>query len=112
MLLWQTKLLGIGLAVLLLFGCYFWAGHRAVENYKSQIAVEQAKADKEQQDKYNNLAADYELLKANRKVVYKTLTSTVERIVKEPAYQVPCIPQEGVEVANKALAGGASNELF
>lgn len=97
------------LIAIVIAGVAFWThnyiGTKAVDEYKAEQAIVQAAADKAQQDKYNKLSEDYEQAKANKEIVYKTLTRTVERIVKEPAYQVPCISQEGVEVANKALEG-------
>jgi hypothetical protein len=101
----QIKLAEFFLALLLLTGCYFWVRHDAVADYKKEVAVEQAKADKIQQAKYDNLAADYAILKASRTVQFKTITKTVEKLVKQPSYQVPCITQEGVDAANKALEG-------
>ena len=101
----QIKLAEFFLALVVLTGCYFWVGHNAVERYKTEQIVEQAKADKLQQNKYDDLAADYAILKASRAGGFKVVTHTVEKLVQQPAYQVPCITQEGVEAANKALGG-------
>ncbi len=91
----QIKLAEFFLAVLLLTGCYFGVRHVAVEDYKvTQIAL-QAEADKLKQDKYDKLAADYEAAKANREVVFKTVTKRVDRIVEKPIYLENCIEIEG-----------------
>jgi hypothetical protein len=101
----QLKIaMAVALAVFLWWGCDT-IGDRAVDKYKASQVALQAKVDKAQQDKYDTLAANYEASKSQKEVVYKTLTNTVERIVKEPANQVPCLTPEGVEVANKALQG-------
>lgn len=101
----EIKLAEFLLTLVLLTGCYFWVRHDAVADYKKETAVEQAKADKIQQSKYDDLAADYAILKASRTTQFKTITRTVEKLVQQPAYQVPCITQEGVEAANRALGG-------
>lgn len=101
----EIKLAEFLLALVLLTGCYFWVRHDAVEDYKASQLIVQAKADKIQQNKYDDLAADYAILKASRATGFKVVTRTVEKLVQQPAYQVPCITQEGVDAANKALEG-------
>lgn len=105
MLTLQSKLIGALILVVALFGAYHWVGHRAVEHYKTEQAVLQAKADKLQQDKYNAIAKELEDAKANREVVFKTITKTVNKVVEKEVYRNVCIDTEGVDVANAALEG-------
>lgn len=102
---WQIKLAELGFVLILLSGCYWWVGNHAVENYKQEQAIVQAKADKAQQLKYDTLAADYEVAKASREVVYKTITKRVDKIVERKVYSNECFDLEGLEEANKALRG-------
>lgn len=101
----EIKLAEFLLALVLLIGCYFWVRHDAVADYKKEVAAEQAKSDKLQQAKYDDLAADYAILKAQRTTKYKTITKTVEKLVDRPVYKNQCIDTEGLEAANKALGG-------
>lgn len=104
---WQIKLVGLLVLCLSLFWGYHYIGEHAVSQYKQEQIVLQAKSDKLQQERYDNLAADYAILKASRTSGFKVVTRTVEKLVQQPAYQVPCITQEGVDAANRALQGGA-----
>lgn len=101
----EIKLAEFFLALILLTGCYFWVRHDAVADYKKEVAVEQAKVDKLQQERYDNLAADYAILKASRATGFKTVTKTVTKLVDRPIYKTQCIDQDGVDAANKALGG-------
>lgn len=104
-MIWQIKLAATLVLALALFWGYNYIGEHAVSQYKQEQIVLQAKADKITQTRYDDLAADYVILKAQRTTKYKTITRTVEKLVQQPAYQVPCITQEGVEAANRALGG-------
>lgn len=106
-MIWQIKLAASLTLALALFWGYHYIGDRAVNQYKQEQIVLQAKADKITQTRYDDLAADYAILKASRTTQFKTITRTVEKLVQQPAYQVPCITQEGVDAANRALQGGA-----
>lgn len=104
-LLWQMRLAAVLLLLAALFFAYDYVGDRAVTEYKQEQALVQADADKAQQDKYNELAADYEIAKASREVVYKTITKKVDKIVERKVYSNECFDSEGLEEANKALRG-------
>ncbi len=99
------KLVEIGIALLIVGGGYWWIGHHAVENYKDELKIEQAEADRKQMKAYNELSEKYEVQKGKREVVFKTITRTVEKVVERPVYKVICIDTEGLEAANKALGG-------
>lgn len=42
---------------------------------------------------------------AKAKVVYKTITQTVDRLVDRPVYRSVCLDADGLRVANEALSG-------
>lgn len=105
MLTLQSKLVGVVLLLLALFAAYHWVGYQAVAEYKAEQFVLQAKADKIQQDKYNAIAKELEDAKADREVVFKTITKTVEKVVDRPIYLEQCIDQDGLDAANAALEG-------
>lgn len=100
-----TKIIeAVVLAVALYFG-YLYVGDKAVDRYKTDQAVLQAKADKLQQEKFDKLSADYVTLQSQRTEATNTITRSVQTIVKQPIYQTSCVTPEGVELANKALEG-------
>lgn len=105
MLTLQSKLIGVVILMVALFGAYHWIGGHAVSEYKQEQAILQAKADKAQQDKYNAIAKELEDAKANREVVFKTITKTVNKVVEKEVYRNVCIDTEGLDVANAALEG-------
>lgn len=101
----EAKAIIAGIALVLLFLGYQWVGHRAVEQYKTEQAVAQAKVNKAKQDIYDKLSADYEALKIAKSEKARTRTKVVEKIVEREVYKNVCIDQEGLEELNKALKG-------
>lgn len=54
-------------------------------------------------------AAALEAERAKRKVVYRTITKTVDKIVERPVYRQQCMDDDGLRCVNAALRGeGAS----
>jgi len=105
MLFWQIRIAALLLVLAGLFFAYDYVGDRAVDQYKAEQAIVQAKADKAQQEKYDTLAAEYEVAKASREIVYKTIVKRVEKIVDRPVYSTSCVDADGLDAANKALEG-------
>ena len=105
MMFWQIKLAALLLTLAALFGAYTWVRHDAVSDYKVELMVEQAEADKAQQDKLNTVSAELETLKAvradNAKVIYKV----VEKIVTRDIYRNDCVDADGLSVINAAISG-------
>jgi hypothetical protein len=100
------KILETIIAIGLIVGAWFYAGHRAVEQYKTEQLIEQAFATKAQQDKYDALAADYETLKTKRESDAKVIIRQVEKaIAGDVIYRNVCISDSGLQLANQALAG-------
>jgi hypothetical protein len=82
-----------------------WIGDKAVDRYKAQQVVLQAKSDALQKEKYDKLSADYTTLQSQRTEATNTVTHSVQTIVKQPIYQTSCVDQSGMDIANKALSG-------
>lgn len=102
---WQLKLAEIVVCVALCFGAYNYVGHRAVEAYKTEQSVTQAKADREATDKYNKLSQELEDLKKKRQQNAITIQKETERIIERPVYLNTCIDNDGLYVANAAIQG-------
>src|SRR4051812_36926001 len=95
---WQAKLGEVVICAVLCFSAYTYIGHRAVEAYKGEEAIEQAKVDKQKQDKYDQVSTELETLKAKRAENAKIIEHTTERIIsKEPVvYTTTCISPDGL----------------
>lgn len=98
-----SKLLEVLLAIGLIAGAWFYAGHRAVEQYRQEVALEQAAANAAQQARYETLAGEYETLKLKRAENARTIIKEVEKIVDRPIYSVQCLDTDGLRIANEAI---------
>ena len=97
--------------VVFLIGAYFWIGNHAVDEYKTEQIVLQAKADKAKQEKYDKLSEDYEKLKLTRQGNANTITRTYEKVIEKPIYSTVCVEPDGLRLANEAIAGKRSSQL-
>jgi hypothetical protein len=50
-------------------------------------------------------ATSHESFKENERVVYKTITETVDKIVERPVYRNVCIDADGLRQLNAAITG-------
>ena len=62
------------------------------------------------QTQLNTATADLEVAKNERQIVYKTITKRVDRIIDRPIYLNSCIDDDGMRLANAALAGKAASD--
>ena len=102
---WQAKLGEYLIVILVVAGVVFGVYHKGGVDKENEIAVEQAKVDKKQQEKYDKIAADYETLKNTRQQNVNTITHEITRITDKPIYNVSCIDSDGRMLINDALAG-------
>lgn len=100
-----TKLAEYLIVIAVLFGAFFYTWHKGYEQCEQDSIVAQAKAKKEQQDRYDMLAAKLETTKAERIVQTNTITKIVPQIVEREIYKNVCVDAQGVDVINKALKG-------
>ena len=81
------------------------------DHYKALelAAQKQVVADIKAEVKHENDASQHlEERKDEQRVVYQTITKTVDRIVEKPVYRDLCFDDDGVRAANDALAGPAA----
>lgn len=104
----QIYLVGALIAVFASLGSYFYGRHDGSTGERlkwEQAAAEQK--DKEEQ-KSDKAAKDREKDRENTKVVYRTITQNVDKIVDRPVYRNICLDDDGLRLANAALAGALS----
>lgn len=72
-----------------------------------QVKWDKAIADQAQkeQKQINTAVTKLETGNAQAKVVYRTITQTVDKVVEKPVYLNACFDADGLLVANQALAG-------
>jgi hypothetical protein len=93
------------LLIAFLTGAYLWIGNHAVEDYKDEQKIVQAKADKLQREKYEGVAQELEELKLKRASNAKIIQKETERIVERPVYVNSCWDDDGLRNANAAIRG-------
>ena len=86
------------------YAAWSWQGSRCDARVAALVADSHARKDNEAK---NAADASTELEKANAedKVVYKTITKYVDRVVERPAYKRACFDADGLRLANAALTG-------
>lgn len=105
-------LVGLLLACMLVFGLgfsYKWVYDKGIEHQKNVDIVAQTQANKEAMIKYDRLSQELEDERSKNKVVYKTITREVEKIVDRPVYSNICWDSDGVRLYNDALKGTNSS---
>lgn len=107
-------LLGALVGAILLAVTSFGAGWKMSSNsWKADLlAAEQEHAQqmKAEIDRTNGIAAELETEKGKSRVVYKTITKRVEKVVERPVYRAECIDDDGLSLINSALLGQAPSE--
>lgn len=92
-----------------LAGGGYWRGHHDASNACEAAKVAQMEADRQataaKTAGINKESEKLEVGNANAKVVYRTITRTVDKIVERPVYRNVCLDDDGVLAANAALAG-------
>ena len=111
--IWVLKLIGVAVVALALYGLYW-----SIDNggYQRGMSVKQAEwgdSVKGQADKEvaQSSASSTRLEEGDgkQKLVYRTITQTVDRIVSDPAYRNVCFDNYGVCVANAAINGTSAD---
>jgi len=101
------------------FAAGVWIGHgMTAASYRKDIIAEQAakiEAVKQAADAVqaaavaaNQHAEELEKARAQREIVYRTITQQVDKIVDRPVYRNVCLDDSGLRVINDALRGEAS----
>ncbi len=106
-------LLGEILSVLILVAAaYLYGQHNANAQCEVRVAkiysdaADKAQAEKDAEaSKANTASTRLETKAADAKVVFRTITRNVDRVVEKPVYQSVCFEADGLAIANAALAG-------
>lgn len=98
----------LGLAIFWAVSCagaYFKG--RSAGSESVQIKWDKAIADQRDREQAATQAASTKLESGNAKakVVYRTITQTVDKVVEKPVYRSICLDDDGLRVANEALTG-------
>jgi hypothetical protein len=103
-------LLAIGALLCATFGAT--AAYKITSDHYKAAAAEQERAAAvayaQRTEQLNAVSADLERARHERKIVYKTITQQVDRIVTRDVYRNTCLDADGVSIINDALAGRAS----
>ena len=103
-------LLAIGALLCATFGAT--AAYKLTADHYQTAAAEQERAAAvayaQRTEQLNAVSADLERARHERKIVYKTITQQVEKVVERDLYRQPCLDPDGVRLVNDALAGRAS----
>jgi hypothetical protein len=94
---------GIGLAAGAGAACKLTADH-----YIAAAATQKeadAKAYQARTAEFNQVSAELEQARNDRKIVYRTITKQVEKVVDRDMYRQSCFDDDGLSIANAALAG-------
>ena len=78
------------------------------DHYKAAAAEQEraaAVAYAERTEQLNAVSADLERARHDRKIVYRTITQQVEKVVARDVYRNTCLDVDGVSIINAALAG-------
>ena len=104
---WKGSLYGTLAALLFMSG--LWTGWRlASASYQADIIKEQqaaAEAVAAAARQANAQAEELEKARADREIIYRTITKQVDRIVDRPVYRNDCIDDDGLQSINEAITG-------
>jgi hypothetical protein len=99
----------VGVITATVIGIYR-SGYSAGE---AAVKLEWEEASRAQKEKEANqikaAAAALEAERAKRKVVYRTITQTVDKIVERPVYRNQCMDDDGLRCVNAALRGESAS---
>jgi hypothetical protein len=86
------------------------AGKVVSNHYRAEAAAQKkadAKAYQARTVEFNQVSAELEQARNDRKIVYRTITRNVQTYIDRPVYQRECLDDDGLRDANAALAGAA-----
>jgi hypothetical protein len=100
----------LALAVLGALGGIYGAGYRSGSNSVMNEWQTASREQREREEKKAQKAAEKkETGDAKAKVVYRTITREVERVVKSPDFDRECLNPDGLRVARDAINGTLSD---
>lgn len=87
------------------------AGKVVANHYRAEAAAQKeadAAAYQAKAIELNQVSAELEQARNDRKIVYRTITKQVEKIVDRDVYRNTCVDDDGLRAINAALAGHTS----
>ncbi len=99
-----------GLALLAaLSGAVYGIHHSGYKEGKSEIQADWDKANEKQRkaeaDQSQTASTQVEVKSEKAKVIYRTITQSVDKIIDRPVYRNVCLDDDGLRNANAALSG-------
>ena len=96
----------LALAIMVAIGM----GYKAVKDAgRDEVRAEWAEANREQREKEaaqaGKAAEKLEAKREKAKVIYRTITKEVDRVVERPVYRNVCLDADGLRLARCAIAG-------
>ena len=82
-----------------------WGGNEV----RAEWSQANEKARKEEAERASLAAAELEKARAEKKIVYRKITETVDRYIDRPVYHNACFDADGLRDANRALLGTLSD---
>lgn len=95
-------------AVLIVGVTWYLVAHHYALKEAADLAKAQQEAAVQYQavnKKYNDVSVQLETAKAQKQIVYQTITREVPTIIQRDVYRNVCLDPDGMRLANKALAG-------
>ena len=84
------------------------AGKVVSNHYRAEAAAQKeadAKAYQARTIEFNQVSAELEQARNDRKIVYRTITRNVQTYIDRPVYQRECLDDDGLKSINDALSG-------
>lgn len=98
-----------GVAAIAIVGVLFWIRHVGVEAGRAEVQAKWDRAVREQRAKEEKQAAaaatKLEVANAKARVVTRTVTVEVEKVVERPIYRNVCLDADGLRIAQCAIRG-------
>lgn len=105
----SLSLLAWGFVVLGILGTLSGIAYQIRESGADSVRLEWAEANRVQREneqaQANKAAEKKEAGDAKARIVYRTITLEVERVVKNPVFNHVCLPDDGLSIARDAIRG-------
>ena len=106
----RGSILLYAILAIVILGILAGIGHSIYSAGAKAVRLEWEEANRLQREREakqaNEAATKVEVKSAKAKVVYRTITQTVDKIVDREVYRNVCFDDEGLKLANAALLGG------
>lgn len=103
----NTSIKGMIVLLTLLFSLYHIISYKAVSEERQAVAEQQAKANRELQDKYDGVHKQYKVLRAKKDAVRQTTTLREDKLIDENKdyYAGECFDANSLQHIQSAQSG-------